>query len=225
MKLFVGKREKEAISLLDGMCSLISQMMIYCDELLRAFFLEGDLKKAECLGKKITQTESEADEKRREFIRRLYEGAFLPSFRSELVEIAERLDKVADAIEECSHTVLLRDILLKRLGRQRAKLIGNKLSAISQTSTEAVKALIESLRFVHANMEKSLEKIKDVEELEHKSDLLESELKAELSRFERVIDPLSIIQLEEVIRKLGSISDAAEDTGDAILRLISGFRG
>jgi predicted phosphate transport protein (TIGR00153 family) len=60
------------------------------------------------------------------------------------------------------------------------------------------------------------EKANEVEELEHESDILEQGLLNDLYEHEKLFDPVSIAQLKEIIGRIGSISDRAEDTSDMI---------
>lgn len=221
----IGGRERESLTILRGACSKISEMEACCQEFLKAFFMEKNLAKAETLGKRITQLETKADADRRDFIKRLYSGAFLPALRGDLVELAEKLDKVADIIEETVGCALLREKLLLRLGR-KAKEVGGRLGKIAERSGLAVKRLVEAVSLLFTDWDKTLLKVEEIQELEHESDLFGAEFRVWLSEeMENRLDALSMVQLGEISRKLGEISDAAEDAGDVLLRLISGIRG
>jgi predicted phosphate transport protein (TIGR00153 family) len=219
-----GGREREAVGILREACSKISEMGASCEEFFELVFIERDLGRAEALGKKIAGLESQADEARRKFIQKLYDGAFLPAIRGDLVELAERMDKVADAIEETSKCMLLREDLLQKLGK-RAKQVGEALRKVAGKSKEVVDSLVEAVNLLFVDINQVVSKVDEIQKLEHESDLLETEFTASLTELEKKLDPLSVIQLEELVRKLGSISDAAEDTGDVLLRLISGLKG
>lgn len=220
----IGGKEREAANILKEVCSKLSKMGSKCEEFFEIFFVEGDIRVAEALGKKVSELESEADENRRKFIQMLYNGAFLPVMRGDLVELAERLDKVLDAIEETVNCVLLRENLLRKLGG-KSKEIGDRLKKVASKSRETIDSLVEAVNLLFVDMDRVVLKVDEVQKLEHESDLLESEFIASLVDIEKELDPLSVVQLEELVRKLGSISDTAEDTGDVLLRLVSGLKG
>jgi predicted phosphate transport protein (TIGR00153 family) len=217
-------KEREATNILKEACSKLSKTGSKFEEFFVAFFVEEDFKTAEALGKKISELESSADEDRRKFIQKIYEGAFLPAMRGDLVDLAEKLDKVIDAIEETLKCVLLRESLLKKLGKRRRE-IGESLRKLAAKSREAVDSLANAVNLLFVDLDAVMLKVNEVQRLEHESDLLESEFVASLVDLEKSLDPLSVIQLEEIVKKLGSISDAAEDTGDVLLRLVSGLKG
>jgi predicted phosphate transport protein (TIGR00153 family) len=219
-----GGREREAVSILKEACSKLSEMGARCEEFFGLVFEEGDLRRAEALGKKIAELESQADEARRKFIQKLYDGAFLPAMRGDLVELAERMDKVADAIEETSKCMLLREGLLQKLGK-RTKEVGEGLRKVAGKSREVVDSLMEAVNLLFVDINQVIPKVDEIQKLEHESDLLETEFTASLAELEKGLDALSVVQLEGLVRRLGSISDAAEDTGDVLLRLVSGLKG
>jgi len=217
-------KEREAANVLREACSKLSKMGFKCEEFFETFFVEGDIYAAEAIGKKISELESGADEDRRRFIQILYDGAFLPAIRGDLVELAERLDRVLDAIEDTLRSVLLRESLLKKLGK-RSKEVGVRLKKVAIKSRETVNSLVEAVNSLFVSMDKVVLKVDEVQKLEHESDLLEAEFIASLVELEKVLDPLSVVQLEDIVKKLGLISDAAEDTGDVLLRLVSSLKG
>ncbi len=221
---FFGKKEKNAFEILQEACKRLKEMGAGCERLISAFFEEGDLKHAEGIGDEIMNLESRADEDRRTFIQKLYDGAFHPTWRGDLVDLAERLDKVADSIEDVASLLLLREKLFRKLGGKRRQ-VGKGLKKLAKTCTQTVQALTEAIEFLRSDLHRAVLKTHEVQELEKKADLLENEFRASLEALESKLDPLSIIQLGEIAQKLGEICDVAEDTGDVILRFASGLRG
>lgn len=218
---FVGKKEKEAFDLLMRNSADVLTVVKKFEELIVAFFSEGDIKKAEALGREISFVETRADKGRRDFSARLGDGAFLPVLRGDLARLAEELDGVADAAEEAMRAVLLRKKILDALDKAEkkeggAKTIREDLIKMAKMATRTTEALHASLLMLTSNLNASSLKTKEVEEFEHETDLLQLELVNNIYRYENLFDPTSIFQLREIEDKIGSITDRAEDTSDII---------
>jgi predicted phosphate transport protein (TIGR00153 family) len=218
---FGGKKEKEAFGLLMRNSSDVLTVVKKFEEMILAFFSERDIRKAEALGREISFVETRADKGRREFSAALGEGAFLPVLRGDLERLAEELDGVADAAEEAMRAVLLRKKILDALDQaekkdEGAKVIRDCLTKMAKIATRAVEALHSSLIMLTSDLKASNLKAKEVEELEHETDLLQLELVNDIYRYENLFDPTSIFQLREIEDKIGSITDRAEDTSDII---------
>lgn len=216
-----GKREKEAFSLLRYNAEEVLNVVKKFEELVIASFSERDMTKAEALGRKLSEIETDADKGRRKFTGALQEGAFLPAFRGDLAGLAEKLDDVADAAEEAMRAILLREKLIHVLARaekkrKSAKVIRECLIKMAGLATKTVEALKNAVNAMTSDIDVANEKANEVEELEHESDILEQGLITELYDNEKLFDPISIAQLKEIIYKIGDISDKAEDTSDMI---------
>jgi hypothetical protein len=223
-----GKREKKAFELLRKNAETVSQVVKHLERLIISLFSDGKVKEAQALGRLVSELESKADGGRREFTRELEEGAFLPVFRGDLARLAERLDGVADSAEEAMRSILLREQVAEVLAKARrkkpaVKAINEGLVKMARTATQTVGALKDAISKLPSDMKSGVELAKEVEELEHESDILGQGLMSEIYGLERWLDPVSIFQLKEVVDKMGNISDRAEDTVD-ILYIISYIR-
>jgi predicted phosphate transport protein (TIGR00153 family) len=216
-----GKREKEAFSLLRRNAEEVLDVVKKFEEVIIALFSERDMVKAEALGRKLSEIETNADKGRRKFTAALQQGAFLPTFRGDLAGLAEKLDDVADAAEEAMRAILLREKLIHVLARaekkrRSAKVIREGLIKMAGLATKTVESLRNAVNAMTSDIDAANEKANEVEELEHESDILEQSLLNDLYEHEKLFDPVSIAQLKEIIGRIGSISDRAEDTSDMI---------
>lgn len=224
-----GKKEKEAVGLLKRNAGEVLDVVKRFEDMIIASFSERDIAKTEALGRKISDLETNADKSRRKFTRALHEGAFLPVFRGDLARLAEKLDDVADAAEETMRTILLREKLLVTLAkaekrRKSAKVIREDLVKMARLATKTVESLKSAVNMMMSNVDAANEKVNEVEKLEHESDIIEQGLINDLYDHEKLLDPISVMQLKEIISRIGSISDRAEDTADIILIIGYGFR-
>lgn len=224
-----GGKEKEALEILRKNAKDVVNIVKKFEEMMGALFSERNFKKAEALGRQVTELETKADRGRRKFASSLGEGAFLPTFRGDLARLAEELDNVADTAEGVTRAILLREKLLDALlkaekKQKKAKAIREGLIKMAGLATQTAKALQGSIDSLVSNIDVAKAKIEEVEELEHKTDLVEQSLLGEMYLYEKVLDPVSVIQLGILIRGIGDISDRAEDVGDILSIIRYTFR-
>lgn len=220
-----GGKEKKAFEILKKNAKDVVNTVKKFEDMMSALFFEHNLKKAEVLGRQVSEFETKADTGRRKFARSLDEGAFLPAFRGNLARLAEQLDNVANTAEGVTRAILLREKLFDALlkaekKKKKAKDIREGLVKMAKFATQTAEVLRGSIDSLVSNIDIAKAKIEEVEQLEHKTDLLEQSLLGEMYMYEKVLDPVSVIQLGILVRGIGDISDRAEDVGD-ILSIIS----
>ena len=224
-----GKREREALEVLKKNADSITDVVKKFEILITTFFMEHDFKKTEILGSELSALETEADRGRRKFMRILHEGAFLPAFRGDLARLADRLDRIADTTEGAARAVLQRKKLmgaLRKAWRKSPKLkeFIFTLVKMAELTTKTVQALRDSVEMLIIDIDRALEKTKDVNKLEHEIDETEQGIFREMYEFERHLDPLSVVQLSDILHRFENISDRAEDASDLIEIIAYTFR-
>lgn len=224
-----GGKEREALDILRNNAKSVVATVKKFEDMITALFSERDMKKAQALGRQVTQLETKADEGRRKFTCDLGKGAFLPAFRGDLARLAEELDNVADTAEGVTRAILLRERLLTALSKaekkqKKAKIIRESLVKMAILATQTTEALQGAIDLLVTNIDATKTKIDEVEKLEHESDLLEQSLLGELYEYEKVLDSVSMFQLSYLIRGIGDISDRAENVGDVISIVAYTFR-
>jgi predicted phosphate transport protein (TIGR00153 family) len=142
--------------------------------------------------------------------------------------LAERLDRIADTAEGAMRAILLRKHLMKALKKaerkdERIKKWRSNLLKMAKLTTETINVLQSSVEALKTDTDLALRRAKDVDALEHQVDLIEEELIDDLYELEHLLDPLSVVQLVDVIRRSGNISDRAEDMSDSIAILAMSF--
>lgn len=216
-----GKLEKQAFEILKNNSEIVLEVVRKFEEVVRAYFKEWNLEKAEKLGRELSSLETKADKGRREFIALLTKGAFIPAFRGDLAWLAERLDRVADTAEGAMRALLLRESLIKELKSLSAKnkrvaQWKEKFIAMAGVITQTAEMLSNSVKALERNVEEAIRIARNVDDLEHEVDLIEHEMVEELYEMEKLFRPLSVVQLAEIIRRTGNIADRAEDMSDSI---------
>lgn len=216
-----GGKEKEALKILRENASAVVKTVKKFEEMTNALFSERDVKKAQTLGRQVSELETKADVGRRKFASCLSKGAFLPAFRGDLARLAEQVDNVADAAEEVTRSVLLRekllDTLIKAERRQRkAKVIRDGLIKTAKLATRTVEVLKSSIDALASDIDTATARANEADKLEHASDIVEQSLLADVFEYEKLLDPVSVLQLNNLIRGIGDISNRAEDASDVI---------
>ncbi|MEM1689771.1 MAG: DUF47 family protein [Candidatus Hadarchaeales archaeon] len=216
-----GKLEKQAFEILKNNSEIVLEVVKKFEEVVRAYFKEWNLEKAEKLGRELSSLETRADKGRRDFITLLTRGAFIPAFRGDLAWLAERLDRVADTAEGAMRTLLLRESLIKELKSLSAKnkrvaQWKEKFMTMAGVITQTAEMLSNSVKALERNVDEAIRIARSVDDLEHEVDLIEHEIVEELYEMEKLFKPLSVVQLAEIIRRMGNIADRAEDMSDSI---------
>ncbi len=224
-----GKREREAFNVLKRNAGSVAEVVKKFENLITAFFSERDLRRAEALGRELSTLETKADGGRREFMRILHKGAFLPAFRGDLARLAEQLDRVADTAEGAMRAILLREKLIKvlREAERRSTKVKDfrvRFLKMAELTTGTIDALKKSIEVLATDIDSALKKAQQVDELEHEVDVIEQGLLNDLYEHERYFDSVTVLQLADFIHRLGNISDRAEDTSDLIEIIAYTFR-
>lgn len=224
-----GGKEKEALEILRKNAKEVVHTVKKFEEMMVALFSARDLKKAQTLGRQVSELETMADRGRRKFTCELSKGAFLPAFRGDLARLAEQLDNVADTAEGVTRAILLREKLLGALSKaerkqKKAKAIRDGMVKMARLATQTAEALQRSIDSLVSNIDAVKKRVDEVENLENESDKVEQSLLGALYEYEKALDPVSVVQLGILIRGIGDISDRAEDVGDVLSIVVYTFR-
>ncbi len=216
-----GGKEQKAFQIMRDNARAVTNVVTKFEDLIHAYFIDRDADRAEIIGRELSKLESMADKGKRNYMRVLNEGAFLPAFRADLAWLAERLDTVADTAEGAMRVILLRKQLAAALVKaerkdKRVKEWRLRFAEMAKVTTQTVKTLEESIEALATDIDLALRKANDVDLLEHEVDLMEHGLVNDLYELEKLFDPLSVVQLADVIRRFGNVSDRAEDMSDSI---------
>lgn len=174
---------------------------------------EGDLEKANQLAFETHKLEGEADDKRREIEKKLIGGALLARSRSEMLDLIERTDKLANASEAAMDFTLLQQI---RIPDQ----LQEEVLEIVQISLDIVGDVQSGLLDLFDGSGDTLEFTTSIEHQEGEVDNLERDYIQEL--FEMDDKELAEkILLRQFMENLVEISDRAEDLSDQMEILVA----
>lgn len=223
-----GSREKTAFHTLKDH----AEAVIDCVKKLRdaiTAYAEGKIDKAEKLVELIDQKESEADGIQSKFQSMLGSGAFLPAFRGDLSRLSEDVDDVADMAEEAIRVVYLRPNIFEKLAEaekknEEAKAIRLSLEDLTSKAVASAEALKATISILLKDMDACTVMAEDIHRCEGESDAVEEKLLKNLYEYEDLLDPISVMQLRDLIEQIGAISNEAEDAGDRISAMCVALR-
>ncbi len=223
MPFFGAKKEEEAFKALATHAGAV----LKTTEMLSELFVglsKYDHAMIENVSAKISAQEYEADKLRRKFESGLYEGAFLPLFRSDLFNLAERTDAVADEVKHVGQAVARREKLctvLKQATKKDKKIsaVINGFKNLAAKVIETVECLTNAIKALEDDVEKAATTAECTDKLEEGVDAIEDQLIRSVYDLERSLDPITVMQLRDIVMWTSRIANWAEDAGDIITML------
>lgn len=153
----------------------------------------------------INELEHQGDNIRRNIETNIEKGAFIPLYREDYITLSEMIDSILNRVQS---TFL--QIILTRL--EFPSTIHKDLLALTKVSVEASNPISEIFQFLGEPIEKSKQMFDDIEQKEHDADMIERNLIREI--FTLDIEYAHKLHLKELIERIASLSDLAEDVGD-----------
>lgn len=155
----------------------------------------------------IQALEKEGDRIDREIGRRLEDAFVAPFDREDIHQLSGRIDDVVDFIQAVAESLAIYDIQRPTDDcREMTRILADQGSELAQ-----------ALRMLN-KVKGTLEHLEKVHELEHRADGVS---RAAIGRlFRDRLDPLDVIKWREIYLSLENATDAAEDSAEAIERMI-----
>ena len=156
----------------------------------------------------LSEMEEEADDVRRKIINTVAGGILPPMSKEDMMQLINRLDKVADWSKEAGMILEILDIdgmskKLKRLISEQTKL--------AYQCTRGLSNVVKSLYIDH---DKALDQCNLVEIIEHEMDVKYMEILSEI--YASAPEPRHIFLLKELAQTIEMLGDSCEDTADLI---------
>ncbi|HEX55143.1 MAG: hypothetical protein DRO90_02500 [Candidatus Altiarchaeales archaeon] len=211
---YIGKgREEETMKLLVEHAELTYDVVVELKNALNAFIARDK----ELLNEKvefISSMESKADKLRRDIEENMYSGAFLPLSRSRILDLAERIDNIADVAQDAARLLLF--INVDKIDKKIIEFINEQLQYGLKSSYMLVKCISEIRN--SENLKNIREFIKEIRRYEHSSDIIER--KALSILYSNEYDANTTLLLYNLIKYMGDVSDCAEDASDALSLIV-----
>lgn len=223
-----GGKEKEAFKILDNLSNNVLRNVEKFREAAEAY-TEGDIEKGDKLFVEVDKIESEADKDGLKFEYKLGEGAFLPSFRGNLSRLAESIDDTADQATDALKEIHRRPKLFEELKEaeqkdENAKVLRQGLVDIAEKAVESTQTQKKAVSVLIDDMDEAIEKAEEIHLKERDSDKIEDKLAKDLYKYEELLNPITVMQMRELISRFGGVSDSAETSGDIISSMVHALK-
>ncbi|MGZ4856812.1 MAG: TIGR00153 family protein [Methanobacteriaceae archaeon] len=198
---------------------LVYQCVWKLKELMPPFY-QGDFDILDIKVEEMSQLEHQADVIRRKMEIEFFKGAFLPFDREDRIILAELVDSVADMAQEAAYGISLSRITFPVQYH-------DDFSELVDEVCDSISVLKECVALLDVDLELAIHKAHEVEVREEKVDRIEREIIKRLYQSYRddEFGILKLIELKEMVLRMGNIVDRAEDASDRIPIIVAKRRG
>lgn len=172
---------------------------------------------------KIVAMEHEADLLKRDIRQNLTRNLMLPVDRTDILELIVMQDRIANITKDVSGLLVERKMVLPSLTQPTWFLICEQ----TVKTCEHAKRMVEHLNiiietgFARGTLGEIQKMLKDLDESEHASDLLQSSVREALFQCESKLSPVDVVFLYHINHQMGLISDVCQNVGARFLLMVS----
>ena len=156
--------------------------------------------------------EGRADDIRRELENLMYSRAVFPESRGDIVGLVETIDRVPNSAESAIRMILTQHISLP-------KEICGEIASLVRVCSRCVQATIDGVAKLFRNFVDASNIIGKIDELESEADRIEEALIDRI--FSSDVSDLQKILLRDLVDKIASVADRAENVGDRIRIMVA----
>lgn len=155
----------------------------------------------------VHQSESKADDIRRDIEYELYNKALIPESREDILNLLEGLDSIPNSFEEICFQISIQKILFP-------KELKRGLLQLTDKSIEAYNLVHNAMQGLFYKKQDIMDEIINIDRFESQVDVIERELIKKV--FDSSNDLAEKIIFKEVIKNIASISDLAQNLSDKL---------
>ncbi|MDJ0274041.1 MAG: DUF47 family protein [Nitrososphaerota archaeon] len=168
--------------------------------------------------RELMEREARADFTRRRLSEEISRGSFLANVRELLLELVERMDKIADYSKDAGRLLYLAAVS----GVDFVPLLRSEpLQKLLHCQSQCIDSLLSVLRNMAAGRKIALEELHVVEEWEEEADEHKDDAIRGLFERKGSMNPADFVLMREFVLLLDSVCDAAEDSSDVLLNVIA----
>ena len=156
--------------------------------------------------------EGRADDIRRELENLMYSRAVFPESRGDILGLVESMDRVPNSAESSMRMILTQHISLPEE-------ICAEIVRLVRVCNRCVQAMIEGVEQLFRNFVDASNIVGKIDELESESDRIEESLVDHI--FSSDVADLQKILLRDLVDKIASVADRAENVGDRIRIMVA----
>ena len=198
----------------------VHETVVLLPEMFNAF-MTGDWDTTQSFYERISKLEHKADVIKSEIRDHLPKSMFLPVDRGDILLFLKEQDAIADAAEDLGVLLTLRRTPTPAGIREDVLEFVQQVVATSevwyQVATEL--PILQEASFTGPEVEKTLEQVTKVGEMEWKADQLQWAVSRRLFEVEEELGPVSVSIWMHILEVVGKVANHAENTAD-LLRLM-----
>lgn len=195
-----------------------AKLVDYMDQVIKQ-----DWESAEGIAIEIFELEDRADEIKRDVRLNLPKSLFLPVSRTDLLELLQAQDRIANVSKDITGLTLGRKAAIPaEISAQLLQYLVHSVKA-TELAEKALSELDELIDTGFSGREISLveDLIANLDHVEHETDVMQVTIRSELYKIERSLDPIDVMFLYKTIEWVGDIADFAQVVGNRMLYLIA----
>lgn len=211
IKLF-RESDKLEVNLVD-LAELVGKCMANSLEALFLYLEEGESHKVKALIDTVHEYESKADELRREIITSILDGRLMPNTRSDILNLVESIDDIADFSEDIIDEIIFLRLKFTYLDIDRAR-------QMQELLLEQFEKLTDGLKLLFIEMNQALVYARQLEEIESKLDDIEEEMIREIGQNPE-LNAADKLSHRNLIKNISDLADIIEKVGDVMEVIVS----
>ncbi len=197
-----------------------------CTERLTPFFkavLQKDWKTAQARQIEIANLERQADEIKKDLRLHLPKSLFLPVARSDVLELLELQDRIANKAKDIAGLTFGRHTNIPEAIAEPFTLYLDRCINACKQAHKAIHEIDELMKTsFQGNEIKFIENlIVKLDETEHETDEIQIKIRRKLFDIEQGLPPIDVMFLYKIIELTGELADAAQSVGGRILLLLA----
>jgi len=179
---------------------------------------EGDLAACRSIRDKIFELESKAADAKRNISAQIAEGAFFGGVREDLINLLDKIEKIADKAKDAARLITLAEITD---AKARDILRSEDMKQFLENLDQAVVALQHLIEAFEIDRKTIIERVHAVEEYEEWADTFKQNILSALFERSRGIDPVTVILVRDFVFCADDVADNAEHASDVVLVLVA----
>lgn len=184
---------------------------------------QGDWNRASEIQQQVVKYENEADEIKKQLRLHLPKSLFLPVPRTDLLELLTMQDRIPNRAKDIAGIIMGRKMAIPASMKDQMNEFVRASVAAAEQALTAINELDELLETGFSGRELTVVEnmIKELDDLEEKTDQLEIGIRTSLFALEAQLPPVDVMFLYNIIDWVGDIANRAHDVGGRLQLLLA----
>lgn len=184
-------------------------------------FIEGEWEATEEIYKEISKQEHKADVIKNDIRDHLPKSLFMPVDRGDVLLFLKEQDRIADAAEDVAVLLTMRRTPTPPELREELLELVDAVTRTAEAWFDTARELpvLQEASFTGPEVDKVIDRIKAISDLEWEADKKQADLSKKIFAREDELGAVSVLFWMNILRVLGELANAAENTAD-LLRLM-----